>query len=200
MKGERKMCNQKSNLRIERVNGDISPFHKKLYDTFPPEEIIPLSSMETAYKAGKYHVYLLYESESVVGYGFICDAGNDYMFWDYIVIDEKRRGNGLGQYFARTIITEEFAGKAFLVEVDEKPTDSENREHSRHRLLSKLGFTWQSHIQFKFDDEGLGHFTPYELYIYSDNHKLLSIEEISSLWDAYCKNTNAPGRYNIEAR
>ena len=85
-------------LYVEKLHGDIDDAYKKLQEVFPPEEIIPLNSMKTAYNVGKYHVRLLYDGVVLLGYAFLCDAGDNAMLFDYIFIDENQRGSGLGHY------------------------------------------------------------------------------------------------------
>jgi len=110
----------------------------RLYQAaFPAGEKKPFTMIYTMMKKGKTDVWYCEEYEKFAGL-VITINGPHQILIDYLAVDKKRRGNGLGSKMLQKI-REQYAGKGVFLEielVDEQADNYEERKRRKQFYLS----------------------------------------------------------------
>jgi len=79
-------------------------YHTRIIKDFPRFERRPFRMMKTMHKNGKYKCLVLEEENRVLAYAaFIYDEEISSVLLDYLAVDEKCRGTGVGSRFMTSI-------------------------------------------------------------------------------------------------
>ena len=105
-----------ADLQIARLSWqDIqSVYHTYLVKDFPPEEVKPLSAMQTSFLRGQYLGFGAFDSAAgpnrdLAAYAFFVVRERDCLF-DYLAVREDLRGEGIGSRFLRALMQEHLSG------------------------------------------------------------------------------------------
>ena len=112
-------------------------YQEEMTDTFPPNELKPLSSMEGMRELGRYEPLGLFdENGELEGYAlFWTDEMGEYPLLDYLGVPAAKRGGGIGARLL-ALVGEHFArAKGIIVEAEaEESGDPAERDLRRRRL------------------------------------------------------------------
>lgn len=94
-----------------------------LFRHFPEDEIKPFRYIESAYKDGKYVGYGLYDKSGFgecLAYAWMCCMTEEnWILLDYFAVTEKLRGQGIGSWFLKEILTKHTQGIPVIIEVED---------------------------------------------------------------------------------
>ena len=114
-----------------------SLYHTRISKDFPRFERRPLHMMKKMYQNGKYKFLVLEEENSVIAYAaFVYDEEISSVLLDYLAVDEKCRGTGVGGRFM-TSIQEYWNEKSGIIIECETPdtAKTENEKALRKRRI-----------------------------------------------------------------
>lgn len=124
----------------------IKPEHKKLakslyLSAFPVSERKPFSLMSIWEKAGKMELMELCENDSFCGLVFtvLC---SDLVLIDYLAVDAKLRGQGIGTK-AIELIRSRYVGKRVFLEIEStfSPSGDTEQKFARKKFYMRNGLT-----------------------------------------------------------
>lgn len=104
---------------------------------FPADEIKPFRYIEAAYREGRYIGYGLYSGSSTgecLAYAWMCYMSEEnWVLLDYFAVTELLRGQGLGGWFLREILTRYTEETPVIIEVED-PDRIEERSGADARI------------------------------------------------------------------
>lgn len=105
---------------------------RSLYESaFPKEEKKPFSMIRTMKKKGKTDVWYCEKDGRFAGLVTTIN-GPDKILLDYLAVDEKRRGCGLGSEMLR-LMRKQYAGKGVFLEIEIVTEEAVNYEERKRR-------------------------------------------------------------------
>ena len=105
---------------------------RRLYrSAFPKEEKKPFSMIRAMQKKGKTDVWYCEEGGTFAGL-VITINGPDKILLDYLAVDAKHRGSGLGSGMLR-LMREQYAGKGVFLEIEVVAEEAANYEERKRR-------------------------------------------------------------------
>ena len=135
------MTRQNKELLRVLTPQELSKIYKEeMTDTFPPNELKPLSSMEGMRALGRYEPLGFFdENGALEGYAlFWMDETGEYPLLDYLGVPAARRGKGIGARLL-ALVGEHFArAKGIIVEAEAEESGDPAEGDLRRR---RLGFT-----------------------------------------------------------
>ena len=105
--------------------------HRLYESAFPKEEKKPFSMIRTMQKKGKTDVWYCEEAGKFAGL-VITINGPDKILLDYLAVDIKRRGCGLGSEMLR-LMRKQYAGKGVFLEIEVVTEEAANYEERKRR-------------------------------------------------------------------
>lgn len=104
----------------------------RLYQSaFPPSEKKPFSMIVSMCKRGKTDVWYCEDSGKFVGLVTTIN-GSDKILLDYLAVNQKRRGQGLGSSILQEM-RRIYAGKGVFLEIEIVDENADNYEERKHR-------------------------------------------------------------------
>ncbi len=157
----------------------------RLYQAaFPGEEKKPFSMIRSMHKKGKSDVWYFEENGRFAGL-VITINGPDKVLLDYLAVDKKQRGKGLGSGMLRQM-REQYAGKGIFLEIEtvtEAAENYEERKRRKHFYLSNGMAEMKVYVElFGVEMELLGYnciltFEEYHAF-YRDNYNAWAAEHV----------------------
>lgn len=149
----------------------------KLYQkAFPASEKKPFSIILKKYKEGKTHIWRFTRNGKFAGL-IITINGDEHILLDYLAVEERRRGTGIGTEIL-SLMRSHYAGKGVFLEIESVYEDCDNKAERlrRKHFYEKCGmesmevFVWLFGV--KMELMGFGCRLSYEQYqgFYRDNY------------------------------
>lgn len=149
----------------------------KLYQkAFPASEKKPFSIILKKYKEGKTHIWRFTRNGKFAGL-IITINGDEHILLDYLAVEERRRGTGIGTDIL-SLMRSHYAGKGVFLEIESVYEDCDNKAERlrRKHFYEKCGmesmevFVWLFGV--KMELMGFGCRLSYEQYqgFYRDNY------------------------------
>lgn len=157
----------------------------RLYRTaFPASEKKPFSMILKMYRKGASHVWRFTREGKFAGL-IITINGMEHVLLDYLAVDEKQRGTGIGTEILQ-LMRQEYAGKGVFLEIESVYEDCENKQQRlrRKHFYEKCGmksmevFVWLFGV--KMELMGFDCRLTYEQYhaFYRDNYNQWAADHI----------------------
>lgn len=159
-------------------------YQKLLSRHFPADEIKPFRYIEAAYKEGRYIGYGLYNASGTgecLAYAWMCYISEEnWALLDYYAVTEALRGQGLGSWFLREILTEHTQEMPVIIEVEDPDRIEEKTgvdaelemEKEKQKRLRRISFYQKNGVrETKFRASVLQ--VPYRIMVYlkTDEHE-----------------------------
>lgn len=149
----------------------------KLYQkAFPASEKKPFSIILKKHKEGKTHIWRFTRNGKFAGL-IITINGDEHILLDYLAVEERRRGTGIGTEIL-SLMRSHYAGKGVFLEIESVYEDCDNKAERlrRKHFYEKCGmesmevFVWLFGV--KMELMGFGCRLSYEQYqgFYRDNY------------------------------
>lgn len=104
----------------------------RLYlQAFPPEERKPFGIIMKMHRSGRADVWRIIRDGRFAGFATTVNGG-DLILLDYLAIDRRRRGQGIGTA-AMAQLQKTYADKGFFVEIESTREDAPNRAQREKR-------------------------------------------------------------------
>ncbi|WP_263833422.1 GNAT family N-acetyltransferase [Sulfurospirillum oryzae] len=151
-----------------------------IYSTaFPLSEQKSRDALLAMQHASFYTIYLAYSDEKIVGFCIMYHPDNkDFFLLEYMAIDEKERGIGLGSMLLKSSIDQLFqthGTRALLIEIDspEKSSNEQKIREKREQFYRHLGALKIDPFDYILPLQSSEEAPPMELLVYQPNlHKI----------------------------
>ncbi|MDO5409036.1 MAG: hypothetical protein Q4F21_01110 [Lachnospiraceae bacterium] len=128
---------------------------KEIYDGmmirhFPEDEIKPFRVIEKGYREGRYICYGLYadsEPGKCLAYAWMCDIlEENWILLDYYAVTESLRGQGVGSWFLKQILSGSYTqDMPVIIEVEDPDYAADEKE--KEKQLRRIDFYLRNGVQ-----------------------------------------------------